>query len=399
MIQIPVILLLGPHRAAVSGVSTHLNLLMDSSLADEFEVVHFQVGSEGRDEGALGRFVRLLLSPFFLAATIIFRHVSLVHINTSLNPRAYWRDLAYMAVAKMLGARVVYQVHGGELPQRFFARSKALTAFLRFTLKAPDLVLVLAQVELEAYRNFVPEQRVVALPNGIDCRPYGAVPTVQLELGQTLRLVYIGRLAREKGLYETLQGMRLAHELGVDARLVIAGSGDEEARLRRYAQALGIGARTCFVGPVFGSDKVKLLAGADVMILASYSEGLPYALLEAMAAGVPMITTPVGAIPDVVTDGIHGFVVPARDGKSIAESLAIMAGDRERLSWMSRACRRRIRAAFSIERLAQELALHYAQLCGNAPPLASAARARIPTTGAKARVRHGIPEYLLGRKD
>ena len=51
MIQIPVILLLGPHRGAVSGVSTHLNMLMDSSLADDFEVVHFQVGSEGRDEG------------------------------------------------------------------------------------------------------------------------------------------------------------------------------------------------------------------------------------------------------------------------------------------------------------------------------------------------------------
>ena len=398
MIHTPVILLLGPHRAAVSGVSTHLNLLMASTLAEDFEVVHFQVGSEGRDEGPIGRFARLLLSPFFLAATIVFRQASVVHINTSLNPRAYWRDLAYLAVAKMLGARVVYQVHGGELPQRFFAGGKLLTAFLRFTLTAPDLVLVLAQVELEAYRNFVPEQRVMALPNGIDCRPYGAVPTVQSEPGQPLRLVYIGRLAREKGLYEMLQGVRLAHELGVDARVVIAGSGAEEPRLRRYAQALGVASRTCFVGPVFGGDKVKLLAGSDVMILPSYSEGLPYALLEAMAAGIPVIATPVGAIPDVVTDGIHGFLVPARDGKSIAESLAIMAGDRERLAWMSRACRRRIRAAFSIDRLAQELALRYAELCGNAR-VAGATGARIPTTGARSAARHDIPEQLLGRKD
>ena len=398
MIRSPVILLLGPRRNAVSGVSTHLNLLMESTLAEDFEVAHFQVGAEGRDEGPIGRFLRLLLSPIFLAATIIFRQASLVHINTSLNPRAYWRDLAYLAVAKMLGARVVYQVHGGELPQRFFAGAKLLTAFLRFTLKVPDLVLVLAQVELEAYRNFVPEQCVVALPNGIDCRPYGAVPTVQGDPGQPLHLVYIGRIAREKGLYEALQGLRLAHELGVDARLVIAGSGVEEPRLRRYAQALGIAARTCFVGPVFGADKVKLLAGADVMILPSYSEGLPYALLEAMAAGIPVIATPVGAIPDVVTDGIHGLLVPPRDGKSIAESLAIMAGDRERLAWMSRACRRRIRAAFSIDRLAQELALHYAQLCGQAQ-VAAAINTRIPTTGARRAPRHGIPEQLLGRKD
>ena len=66
----PTVLMLGPHRAAVSGVSTHLNLLMDSTLADDYDIVHFQVGSEGRDEGAFGKLVRLLVSPFFLAASI-----------------------------------------------------------------------------------------------------------------------------------------------------------------------------------------------------------------------------------------------------------------------------------------------------------------------------------------
>jgi glycosyltransferase involved in cell wall biosynthesis len=398
MIHPPVVLLLGPHRAAVSGVSTHLNLLMDSSLADDFEIVHFQVGSEGRDESAIGKLLRLLVSPFFLAATIVFRHASLVHINTSLNPRAYWRDLVYLAVSKLLGARVVYQVHGGALPQEFFARSAILTGFLRRTLGIPDLVVVLAQCELEAYREFVPGQHVVALPNGVDCGPFAAVPTVRSQSDDPLRLVYIGRVAREKGLYETLQGLRLAHELGVDARLVIAGNGAEETRLRRYAQALGVAPRVCFVGSVFGADKVKLLQGADVMILPSYSEGLPYALLEAMAAGIPVVATPVGAIPDVVTDGIHGFLVPPRDGKAIAEALAVLAGDRERLSWMSRACRRRIRAAFSIERLAREFALHYAEICGD-PLMAGASNAQLPMARGRAQARHETREKLAGEKE
>ena len=389
----PVVVLLGPHRAAVSGVSTHVNLLMESALGEDFEIVHFQVGSEGRDEGAIGRFLRLLASPFLLAATIVFRHASLVHLNTSLNTRADWRDLVYLAIAKMLGARTVYQVHGGDLPQRFYARSRLLTSFLRWTLGLPDLVVVLAQVELAAYREFVPDQTVVALPNGIDCRPFGAVPTVRSNDEQALRLVYIGRVAREKGLYETLQAVRLAHELGVETRLVIAGQGAEESRLRRYAQALGIAPRVCFVGPVFGADKVKLFAGADAMVLASYAEGLPYALLEAMAAGVPVIATPVGAIPDVVTDGIHGFLVPPRDGKAIAESLVLLAGDRERLSWMSRACRRRIRAAFSIDRLAQELALHYARICGDVL-VAGASAGTVPMPPKRQRSRRSAPEKL-----
>ncbi len=388
----PVVLMLGPHRAAVSGVSTHLNLLMESALGDDFDVVHFQVGSEGRDEGAIGKAIRLLVSPFFLAASIIFRHVAIVHINTSLNPKAYWRDLAYLFISKALGARVLYQVHGGALPRKFYARSPLLTAWLRWTLGLPDVVVVLAQVELRAYREFVPRQEVVALPNGIDCRPYSVVPTVQSTPERPLQLVYIGRVAREKGLYETMQGLRLAHELGVDARLIVAGSGPEEPRLRRYAQALGIAPRVCFVGPIFGNDKVKLLFGADVMVLPSYSEGLPYALLEAMAAGVPVIATPVGAIPDVVSHGIHGYFVPPRDGKAIAEALAMLSGDREKIAWMSRACRRRVRAAFSIERLAQEFSYHYTRLLGNVS-LAGAGRSSAPAPRSS-EPRHETAEKL-----
>ena len=393
----PVVLLLGPHRAAMSGVSTHVNLLMESSLGDDFELVHFQVGSEGRDEGAIGRLLRLLAGPFALAAAIVFRHASIVHINTSLNPRAYWRDLASLFVARALGARVVYQVHGGALPRRFFAGRPALTRFLRWTLLLPDLLVVLARCELEAYREFLPEREVVVLPNGIDCRPFSLLPIVSSPDGAPLQLVYIGRLAREKGLYEALQGVRLAHELGVDARLVIAGGGPDEGRLKRYAHALGISTRVTFTGPVFGADKVRLLEGAHATILPSYSEGLPYALLESMAAGIPVIATPVGAIPDVMADGIHGLFVPPRDGKAIAEALAVLAGDRERLSWMSRACRRRIRAAFSIDRLAAEFAIHYARLSGGVV-MAGAAGARMPLEGKPEAARREEPAKVAGRK-
>lgn len=394
----PVVVILGPDRAAVSGVSTHVNLLMGSALREEFELVHFQVGSEGRDEGPIGRLLRLVLSPLALFATILFRQAAVVHINTSLNPRAYWRDLAYLAVAKLLRARVLYQVHGGALPQDFFAGRPLLTAFLRRTLSWPDVVVVLASVELAAYRRFVPAQDVVALPNGIDCRAFAHIPTQLTSARETLRLIYMGRLAREKGVYEMLQGMRLALELGVDSRLTVAGAGPDEARLRRYAAALGLAPRVTFVGPVFGADKANLLSGADVMLLPSYAEGLPYALLEAMAAGVPMIATPVGAIPDVMTEGTHGWLVPPRDGKAIAQALLVLAADRERLAWMSRACRRRVRAAYSIERLAAELALRYHALAGG-PALADAPA---PVPPAPPRLAPGRPQStarVAGGKD
>jgi glycosyltransferase involved in cell wall biosynthesis len=373
------VLVCGPHRDAVSGVSTHVNLLLGSGLAEDFDLVHFQVGSEGRREGAIGRWLRLAASPFALFATILFRHVGVLHLNTSLNPRAYWRDLAYLFVAKLLRARVLYQVHGGALPQDFFAGSPRLTRFLRWTLRLPDLVVVLASVELEAYREFVPEQNVVALPNGIDTRPFACVPTVRSRADHPLRLVYIGRLAREKGLYEALEAVRMAVLGGVDARLILGGEGPEAQGLRQCAQALGVANRVSFPGAVFGNAKVRLLSIADVAILPSYSEGLPYALLEAMAAGIPVLATPVGAIPDVVTDGTHGLLVPPRDARALGAAIGRLAADREGLTWMSRACRKRVLAAYSIDRLARELALYYRVLGeGLAFSTAGAPEVRLP---------------------
>jgi hypothetical protein len=129
-------LLLGPSREAISGVTTHLNALFGSRLATHFELAHFQVGSEGRKEGALGKLLRFATSPFALAAAILRHDAEVVHINTSLNAKSYWRDLVYLLVGKLCGARVVYQVHGG-----------SVTTFriLRWAARLPDVVVVLSQ--------------------------------------------------------------------------------------------------------------------------------------------------------------------------------------------------------------------------------------------------------------
>jgi glycosyltransferase involved in cell wall biosynthesis len=359
----PVALVLGPHLEAVSGVSTHLRLMLASPLAKDFRLVHFQVGSEGRDEGPLGRGLRLALTPFRLAGAIVARNAAIVHINTSLNARAYWRDLLYLAVARLFGARVVYQVHGGALPQRFFRGNRLLEAVLRGTLRLADAVVVLARIELRAYRKFLPGLPVLALPNAIDYAPYARLRRVPARESAPLRLVYVGRLAREKGLIETLQGLKLAHAQGARAQLAIAGSGPDEGRLRTLAQELQLAGDVAFVGPVFGEAKTRLLASADAMVLASHAEGLPYALLEGMAAGDAVIVTRVGAIPDVVVNGVHGFFVPPHNPQAIARAIVRLAADRGLLARMSEASRRRIAGSYSLERLAADFRRLYSELC------------------------------------
>ena len=360
-------LLLGPRLDAVGGISTHLSLLMSSRLAEKFELIHFEVGGEGRDEGAVGRAARLIVSPFRLAAAVLRKRAAIVHLNTALTPRAYWRDLAYLIVAKLCGARVLYQVHGGALPQVFCRGYRLLAALLRSTLRFADVIVAVSAPERDAFRGFVGSTPVFAFPNGVDCTHYAAVERKTAAPDAPLRLLYMGRLVREKGLYELLEALALVCSEGIATELIIAGSGPEELALRQLAASRGL-ERVSFPGQVHGVAKLTLLRRADVSLLpTSNCEGLPYALLESMAAGVPVIATRVGAIPQLVTDGVNGLLMEGRSAQAIAAAIRQLAGDRAALARMSEASRTTIVAGYSISRLAAELSGVYAQLCARAP--------------------------------
>lgn len=355
----PVVLVLGPALQAVSGVTTHVNLLLDSTLQTGYRLVHHQVGSEGRRETVVQRATRLAAGPFTLAAAILRQDAAIVHINWSLNAKAYWRDLGHLVAAKLCGARVVYQKHGGHLAE--FTVNPWFRALVRASFRLADTVVVLSREELKQYRAFVPGHDIACVPNGVDVSRYAAAPRAAGE-AKPLRLLYMGRLAGHKGVRETLDALALAQSAGVRPTLTIAGSGPEEALLRDKVRALGLDDRVRFAGPVYGEAKVRLLAESDAMILASYTEGLPYALLEGMAAGLVPIVTAVGAVPELLTDGVHGRVVPMKDPRAIADALVELARNPDTLARMSQACSRRVASAFTQQRLAAHFNRVYARL-------------------------------------
>lgn len=364
----PAVIVLGPSREAASGVSTHVNALIGSALADAFTLAHFQVGSEGRAESRLAKLLRFVTSPFALALEILRLDAAIVHINTSLNAKAFWRDLAYLAVAKLCGAQVVYQVHGGAL--RRFAAHPLMAAVVRSAMRLPDRVVVLSRAELNAFRDIAPAAPVEAVPNGIDCSPYRKYNRPAADAAAALRITYIGRLAAGKGLREAIEGLAAARASGVNAELVIAGGGPEERKLRRWAREAGVEAAVSFAGPSYGEHKARLLSQSDALVLASYSEGLPYSLLEAMAAGVVPIVTPVGGVPDVLVEGEHGFFVEVGSSEGVARAIRALASDRRALARMSAACRKRIAGAYSIDRVANDFTVLYSRLCASRAPRA-----------------------------
>lgn len=355
----PTVLVLGPGLDAVSGVSFHLRTLFGSALGERFGLTHFRIGSEGHRERLPARILRLIASPIALALAIRRHGARIVHINTSLNARAFWRDLAYALVARGSGARVVCQVHGGELPQDFLGGLDACRAFLRWALTRADVVIVLARAELDAYRRFLPGRHVVHVPNAVACTPRPSRPAAD----GPLQLLYLGRLIRDKGLRELLHALAIVNRDGERARLTVAGSGPHEAELRELASRLGLGGAITFAGPVAGAEKARLLAASDLFMLPTYhKEGLPYALIEGMAAGLPVVTTANGAIPDLVSHGVQGLMVPAGDAGAIAREVQALDSDRARLARMGKAAQTHVRENCSIERMAGRFTEIYGEL-------------------------------------
>lgn len=351
------IVLLGPDLRAVSGVSTHLNQLMGSQLTDEFRLLHFRVGSEGHSESTVARLWRYFVSPMELWRFLRRNDASAVHINTSMVPKAYWRDLVYLAVAKIAGSQVIYQVHGGSLPLEFCKGSRLLEALLRRLLRTADHVVLLSDVARRGYAELDSDLQVEVIPNAVYVD--GKRPTPTDRSDAPLRLVYIGRLVASKGLFEALDALALLTAERVEATLVIAGTGPDEARLRSRARELALDHRIVFAGAVRGDAKDALWQEADVLVFPTYREGLPYALLEAMATWTVPVISPVGAIPEAVEDGVHGLFVPPRDVRRLAEAIKHLSEDRFELRRLAEAAHARAIERYTVQRLAEDFARLY----------------------------------------
>ena len=240
----------------------------------------------------------------------------------------------------------------------------ATTRYCKFA----DAVTLVESQQVQYFHDelSVPTAKLHHIANGTRPRQRdGQIGThVRRQLGvpdDAFVLFFAGRLHPIKGI-DTL--LRAAHLLPADARgalrILIAGDGPERARLERERDELGLQSIVSFLGP--RSDVANLLHAADAFVMTSISEGLPMALLEAMATGVPCIATAVGGIPDLFAGGA-GILVPVADAQAVANAIARVIGDdglRERLCDQARA---RIIEAHDFDRIVTQ----YLDLLGLPP--------------------------------
>jgi glycosyltransferase involved in cell wall biosynthesis len=327
---VPRVLMLGTALGGQGGIATVVGLLRQHGLFEREGVRYVATHVEGTRAAKAGA----ALSGFGQVLAMLFsQRPALVHVHASSHA-SFVRKSLLLLCARAAGCKTICHLHGGRFDRYASDAGPLLRRWIRHTLEASSVVIALSARWDGYLRGFAPRARVAVVPNSVPLPP---PPGGAAE--QPGRILFLGQFGRAKGVYELLEAFAALLPAFPEARLALGGQGELGA-VRRRAAELGIEGQVVLLGWIEGPAKQAELERAAVFCLPSHAEGLPMAMLEAMAAGKAVVVTPVGGILDAVQDGDNGLLVAPGQVAQLAGALGRLLGDaglRRRLGQRARA--------------------------------------------------------------
>jgi glycosyltransferase involved in cell wall biosynthesis len=350
----PRVLMVGTALEGRGGVAAVVSVLRHHGLFERERVRYVATHREGskaaKVRGALSGFWNTLLA-------CVRQHPAVVHVHAA-SRASFVRKSIVLLIARLAGCKTIFHLHGGGFRQFASVEAGALMRrWIRHTLEASSVVITLSGSWAQFVNAFAPRARVAVVPNAV---PLAAPSRVEPEAG---RILFLGRLESAKGVFELLAAGALLAPRFPALRLVFGGEGDAAA-LRRRAAELGIEDRIELPGWLAPAERDGQLARASVFCLPSHAEGLPMAMLEAMASGRAVVASSVGGIPETIVDGGNGLLVPPRDERALAGALAQVLGDAALRARLAGAARATIEQHYSTEVVCGQLSALYRELAG-----------------------------------
>lgn len=274
---------------------------------------------------------------------------NVVHIHTC-SWLTFWRNGADLLLARVLGRHVVLHIHGAQF-HRFLSGLSGIQAWLaRRILCATHRVVVLSDGWREVLAGWTDSTRIVVVPNGV---PVG-VPARPSSSGP-FRMLCLANYEVRKGQEDLLRAVA-GLEVDRPVRIELLGFEAETGRRQRLLDlATELGLDVDIPGPVTGADKDARLATANCFCLPSYDEGLPMSMLEAMAVGLPVVASRVGAVPEALADGTEGLLFEPGDVTALREHLTRLIREPDTAAALGAAARARLTRDFSLDHSAEAL--------------------------------------------
>lgn len=337
----PVLIMLGAAPETRDSIATVVDAYRTQGLFRRWPVEY--VATHG------GKSFNLDMKPFGRFVGLLARYRrAVVHIHTAAGA-SFWRDSAYIGTALAARCPVILHLHGAGF-ERFYDASGPGQTVVRYFLERAACVAVPSQCMAGWIHSVSPAVRATFLPSPVVVGPLqsGARPNL---------ILFLGRLHADKGIYDLLDAVSQLRSAVPDVRLVCAGHGERVA-VAHYAEHLGIADAVKFTGWVGPSGKRALLESAAVYALPSYAEGMPMSLLEAMAAGVPIVASDIHGFKRVVERNVQGILVEPRNPRALAAALYSLARDPDLRHQMGEAGRERA-PEFSWDRVTDRIVDYY----------------------------------------
>lgn len=336
------VLMVGTDLDGMGGVRAVVSGYVDGGLFERYDCVY--VTSHRAGNGWVKIFTAL---KAWVRVAVLLRKLDapLVHVQTA-SRASFWRKAVVCLMARAAGRPYIVHLHGGGF-SRFYEHECGSIGrrLIRSILAHAALVIALSEEWRERLLKISPTARVEVLHNAVRI-PVAECPRPGADRSSTL--LFLGHLLPDKGIYELVNAFAQIAKRFPDLKLVLGGVGQADA-VRKLAGQLGVGDRVELPGWLGPESKSAALAASTIFLLPSYHEGMPMALLEAMSWGVPVIATPVGGIPQIVTHEVNGLLIPPADVAALTTAIERLLQDPALRVRLGNAARTTIVAGFSLE--------------------------------------------------
>lgn len=258
---------------------------------------HFIATVSGRNR--VIKLLSLLKALGYFFYFMLFRHeIKIVHIHGG-SKISFWRKSIFILIGKFFGKKIIYHIHGGAFKEFTQKNRNAVHYIISHT----DCIIALSESWKRYFEQEFHHKNVVVVNNIIE------YPHLNPQVHNIPTLLFLGCINRNKGIYDLLDIVIQNKQIyNCQFRLLIGGKGEVEC-IKKLIQENNISNIVSYIGWVSGEKKSEVFNLSDIYILPSYYEGLPISILEAMSYAMPIISTNIGGIPEIVKEGINGFLV------------------------------------------------------------------------------------------
>lgn len=351
-----IILLVGPLPPPTGGIATGVAGLLKSDLAREFKIVHVD-NSTRRPVSKKGKIDILNAFSFILQISSLFIHIliyrpDIVQIETA-SGISFFKNSVFVLISKLMFRRVIISIHGGGFRDFFREIPIIGRRYVELILSKCDAVRVLSKGWADFFINEIgiEKEKVFSIPNGLNLNVFDQKSKPKRISKSPINLLFLGYVGRNKGIFDLLRSAGSLKREGHKFKLLIVGPEAEVGAINKAYNLIreeGIEGLVEVVGEKERSKAIEYYKTSHIYVLPSYNEGLPYGILEAMAAGLPIVSTPVGAIPEIIEEGINGFLVKPGDRRGLTAKIRILLMDESLRNEMGKRNRAKVAKEYSL---------------------------------------------------